>query len=188
MSPSRRLWLARLTGLAGLARLGPGLGLGLAAPPTSATSATATGPGNAAAQAPPLPAADAVRRGRALVFPRDHGAHLEQRIEWWYATGWLLPEGSGSGSGSGVGPVVVSGADPWAEAQDARRIGFQVTFFRSRTGLAEALPGRLAPRHLLFAHAALTEVGAARAKSRCRGAKRPGRASASPVRLRKNVT
>jgi predicted secreted hydrolase len=101
-----------------------------------------------------------VRRGRALVFPRDHGAHLLQRIEWWYATGWLLPEGSGPGPGSGAG--VGSGEDSWAEAQDTQRIGFQVTFFRSRTGLAEALPGRFAPRHLLFAHAALTEVRTAR--------------------------
>jgi predicted secreted hydrolase len=85
-----------------------------------------------------------VRRGRALAFPRDHGAHLAQRIEWWYATGWLLPESTD--------------ADAWAAAHDAGRIGFQVTFFRSRTSLAEALPGRLAPRHLLFAHAAITTL------------------------------
>ncbi|MCK7500985.1 MAG: hypothetical protein MZW92_70735 [Comamonadaceae bacterium] len=32
--------------------------------------------------------ADGVRRGRALDFPRDHGAHLGARTEWWYATGW----------------------------------------------------------------------------------------------------
>jgi predicted secreted hydrolase len=24
---------------------------------------------------------------RALVFPRDHGAHPELRTEWWYVTG-----------------------------------------------------------------------------------------------------
>jgi len=74
-----------------------------------------------------------VRRGRELRFPRDHGAHLASRIEWWYATGWLLPEGG------------------------TQALGFQVTFFRSSTGLAAELPGRLAPRHLLFAHAALTD-------------------------------
>jgi predicted secreted hydrolase len=74
-----------------------------------------------------------VRRGRALRFPRDHGAHLASRVEWWYATGWLLPEAS------------------------SQALGFQVTFFRSSTGLAADLPGRLAPRHLLFAHAALTD-------------------------------
>ncbi|MFT3821308.1 MAG: lipocalin-like domain-containing protein [Rubrivivax sp.] len=78
---------------------------------------------------------DAVRRGRVLRWPRDHGAHLGQRTEWWYATGWLgTPE--------------------------APSHGFQVTFFRSRTGLAEDLPGRLAPRQLLFAHAAVTDLGA----------------------------
>ncbi|MFY7856858.1 MAG: carotenoid 1,2-hydratase, partial [Rubrivivax sp.] len=30
-----------------------------------------------------------VRRGRTLVFPRDHGAHPETNIEWWYLTGFL---------------------------------------------------------------------------------------------------
>lgn len=80
---------------------------------------------------------DAVRPGRALVFPRDHGAHPAARVEWWYATGWL--------DGAAASPL-----------------GFQVTFFRSRTGLAETLPGRFAPRQLLFAHAALSDVGAQR--------------------------
>ena len=103
MNPQRRRWLA----------LGPML-LGM-------------GRGHGAAAAP------SVQRGRALVFPQDHGAHLEARTEWWYATGWLgRPE--------------------------APTLGFQVTFFRSRTGLAQDLPGRLAPRHLLFAHAAVTDL------------------------------
>ncbi len=81
--------------------------------------------------------ADAVQRGRALVFPRDHGAHPDASIEWWYATGWLGGE-------------------------TAPSHGFQVTFFRSRTGLAQALPGRFAPRQMLFAHAALTDLKARR--------------------------
>ncbi len=80
---------------------------------------------------------DAVRRGRVLQFPRDHGAHLGAAIEWWYLTGDL-------------------------RAADARRFGFQVTFFRSRTGLAQHLDSRFAPRHLLFAHAALTDLNAMR--------------------------
>ena len=79
----------------------------------------------------------AVQRNRALVFPRDHGAHPETRIEWWYLTGWL-------------------------GRFEAPRAGFQVTFFRIRTGLADDLPGRFAPRQLLFAHAALTDLGAGR--------------------------
>ncbi len=77
---------------------------------------------------------DRVRDGRPLRFPRDHGAHLGARIEWWYATGWL--------------------------DAPAAPIGFQITFFRHRTGLAEALPGRFAPRQLLFAHAAVSDIGA----------------------------
>ena len=78
---------------------------------------------------------DPVRRGRGLQFPRDHGAHLGAAIEWWYQTGELQADGSA-------------------------RYGFQLTFFRSRTGLAEALDSRFAPRHLLFAHAALSDLGA----------------------------
>jgi len=80
---------------------------------------------------------DAVREGRVLIWPRDHGAHPSARNEWWYATGWLD----------------VAGAAP---------IGFQITFFRHRTGLAASLPGRFAPRQLLFAHAALSDVAAGR--------------------------
>ena len=80
---------------------------------------------------------DAVRRGRVLRFPRDHGAHLSAAIEWWYVTGELRAEGGA-------------------------RYGFQITFFRSRTGLAEALDSRFAARQLLFAHAALTDLAARR--------------------------
>ncbi|MBS1177070.1 MAG: hypothetical protein H6R06_1482 [Proteobacteria bacterium] len=78
---------------------------------------------------------DPVRRGRPLRFPRDHGAHLGAAIEWWYITGDLREPGG-------------------------RRHGFQITFFRSRTGLAADLDSRFAARHLLFAHAALTDLGA----------------------------
>lgn len=85
-------------------------------------------------------AEDRITRGRALVFPRDHGAHPGARIEWWYATGWLQGDGGAL-------------------------LGFQLTFFRSRTALADDLRGRqsrFAPRQLLFAHAALTDVAAGR--------------------------
>ena len=73
---------------------------------------------------------DAVAAGLPLVFPRDYGAHPGFRTEWWYLTGWLAREG-------------------------APACGFQVTFFRSRTGHADANPSRFAPKQLLFAHAAL---------------------------------
>ena len=80
-----------------------------------------------------------VQRGRVLAFPVDHGAHLDARTEWWYATGWLSAPGA-----------VASMAQPTH--------GFQVTFFRSRTGLAQGNASRFAARHLLFAHAALTSL------------------------------
>ena len=74
-----------------------------------------------------------VLQPRPLRFPRDHGTHNATRTEWWYLTG---------------------------HAQDAagRAFGFQVTFFRSRVDAAQSLPGRLAARQLLFAHAAITDV------------------------------
>ena len=75
----------------------------------------------------------AVERGRALAFPRDHGAHPTFRTEWWYITGWV---------------------------NDAARndLGIQVTFFRNRPLLQEANPSPFAPRQLLFAHAALADA------------------------------
>ena len=66
--------------------------------------------------------------GRGLVFPRDHGAHPDYRIEWWYITGWL------------EGPL-----------------GFQVTFFRARPEEQSDNPSRFNPRQVLFAHAALAD-------------------------------
>jgi predicted secreted hydrolase len=88
--------------------------------------------GMAACAAGPV-AAQGIRRGQVLSFPRDHGAHLEARTEWWYVTGWL---------GKPAAPTH----------------GFQVTFFRSRTGLAEGNRSRFAARQLLFAHAAITQL------------------------------
>lgn len=118
-----------------------------------------------------------VRPGVHLTFPRDHGAHPGFRTEWWYATGSL-------------------------RTQDGQALGFQLTFFRTRTDVADGdeahaevaqgqglgqvhaqmpmqtqegrrqgqgqgqsggagqPPGRFAPRQLLLAHAALTDVAA----------------------------
>ncbi len=74
-----------------------------------------------------------VLRGLALQFPRDHGAHPDFRTEWWYVTGALdLPR---------------------------KDIGFQLTFFRVRTGFAEALVSPIAASQILFAHAAVTLPG-----------------------------
>lgn len=73
-----------------------------------------------------------VTPGRVLVFPQDHGAHPAFRTEWWYVTGWLEDE------------------------QGVER-GFQITFFRRRTGIGEDNPSRFAPRQILIAHAALAD-------------------------------
>jgi predicted secreted hydrolase len=83
--------------------------------------------------APQVRAEGALPR-RALAFPADHGSHPDTRTEWWYLTGWLRDEGS-------------------------QLLGFQITFFRSRVDAAQALRSRLAARQLLFAHAALSDIG-----------------------------
>jgi predicted secreted hydrolase len=69
---------------------------------------------------------------RALGFPRDFGAHPDFRTEWWYITGWLT-DGAG------------------------RERGFQLTFFRSATGIGAENPSRFAPRQLILAHVALAD-------------------------------
>jgi len=98
---------------------------------------------------------DRVRRGRALHFPRDHGAHLGARTEWWYLTGWL---------GTPAAPTH----------------GLQLTFFRSATGLAADSTSRFAARQVLFAHAALTDLAAGRHRHVQRIARWSGRADAQP--------
>lgn len=74
----------------------------------------------------------AVERGTALAFPRDHGSHPQFRTEWWYITGWLHDAAG-------------------------REYGVQVTFFRTRPGVAEESASRFAPLQLLFAHAAIAD-------------------------------
>jgi predicted secreted hydrolase len=72
--------------------------------------------------------------GVELQFPRDEGSHPDYRLEWWYVTGWL--------------------EDVDGESQPR---GFQVTFFRVRTGLGEGNPSAFAARQVLFAHAAMAD-------------------------------
>ncbi|MBI1354623.1 MAG: carotenoid 1,2-hydratase [Acidobacteria bacterium] len=54
----------------------------------------------------PLAAFEPARPGREYRFPRDHFAHPELQIEWWYYTGNL-------------------------QTTEGRRFGFELTFFRS---------------------------------------------------------
>ena len=70
--------------------------------------------------------------GRQLAFPRDFGAHPSFRTEWWYATGWLT-------------------------TADGKQLGYQVTFFRSRTDTDDANPSKFAPKQLVIGHAALSD-------------------------------
>jgi len=73
-----------------------------------------------------------VTPGRAMTFPRDYGAHPDFRTEWWYVTGWL-------------------------KRSDGKPLGFQVTFFRSRTEHDTANPSAFAPHQLVIGHAALSD-------------------------------
>ncbi|MCP4204620.1 MAG: carotenoid 1,2-hydratase [bacterium] len=78
---------------------------------------------------------------RTLLFPEDHGPHPEYRTEWWYWIGNL-------------------------EAEDGRRFGYQLTFFRS--ALAPPAPddessessatSDWATRQLYMAHLAVADV------------------------------
>ncbi len=75
----------------------------------------------------------------SVAFPRDHGAHLDVRTEWWYLTGEV-------------------------EAADGAQFGWQVTIFRQ--GLDPSAPGphasSLRARHALAAHVALVDVKSGR--------------------------
>lgn len=68
---------------------------------------------------------------RALVFPQDFGAHPDFRTEWWYLTGWL--------------------------GDRAKPLGFQLTFFRTRTDVDPANPSAFAAHQLVIAHAAIAD-------------------------------
>lgn len=78
------------------------------------------------------PAFAPVTPGRGMQFPLDHGAHPDFRTEWWYVTGWL-------------------------KTSDGKPLGFQVTFFRSRTEHDSANPSAFAPHQLVIGHAALSD-------------------------------
>ena len=74
----------------------------------------------------------AVTPDRVLKFPEDYGSHPDFRTEWWYVTGWLTTKAGES-------------------------LGFQITFFRTKPGIAEANPSSFAPQQLLIAHCALSD-------------------------------
>jgi predicted secreted hydrolase len=71
--------------------------------------------------------------GRPIVLPADHASHPEYKLEWWYYTGNL-------------------------DAEDGRRFGYQVTFFRIGIRENPANRSRWAVRDLYMTHVALTDV------------------------------
>jgi predicted secreted hydrolase len=70
-----------------------------------------------------------------LEFPRDHGAHLAYRTEWWYLTG------------------IANGAN-------GASYGFQITFFRRGLDSAPLSPGasHMRARQVLAAHLAIADI------------------------------
>ena len=120
-----------------------------ASAPGSVPSVPAPGSAGAAATRALMatPTSDAAPLGvshRALRFPADHGAHPDTHVEWWYVTGWLHAGARSAASDAGAPPD----------------FGFQVTFFRTRTDLAETSASRFAARQLVFAHVALVDLAA----------------------------
>ncbi len=92
--------------------------------------------------------------GVPLSLPQDHGAHPAYRTEWWYVTGWLRDDGG-------------------------RERGFQITFFRVRTGIGEAADGRFSPAQLVFAHAAIADPATGQLRHDQRSARASGRLAGS---------
>ncbi|CAN5494519.1 lipocalin-like domain-containing protein [soil metagenome] len=115
---------------------------------TAALAWAATGDAVLAQHVPAVAVAQATKPAKAprieprpLHFPADFGSHPEHQTEWWYLTGWVQVAGA-------------PGATP-------RTFGFQVTFFRSRTGF-DAPGSRFSPQQLVFAHTALSDLSAGR--------------------------
>jgi predicted secreted hydrolase len=77
--------------------------------------------------------------GYPIRFPADEGSHPGFRTEWWYITGWLRRTS---------GPA----------NRQSHPIGFQITFFRARLDVDERNPSAFAPRQIIIAHAALSDV------------------------------
>ena len=70
--------------------------------------------------------------GYQFSFPRDHAAHPDFKIEWWYYTGNVT-------------------------AANGRRFGYQVTFFRVGIDHAPANPSKWAVRDLYMTHLAVSD-------------------------------
>ena len=130
-----------------------------AAPSASTSRSTAQGEPQLSGQTAPIDATQPASADpppalgvthRALRFPADHAAHPDTHVEWWYVTGWLRTASGADASEAGAASHI----------DKPPEFGFQVTFFRTRTGLGEQSASRFAARQLVFAHVALTDLGA----------------------------
>lgn len=74
---------------------------------------------------------------RPFVFPADHAAHEDYRIEWWYYTGNV-------------------------KTDDGRWFGYQVTFFRNGVVHTPTCTSRWAIRDLYVAHFAISDIASER--------------------------
>ncbi len=102
------------------------IGLVLASAPPAAQSAERDAEGWKTVAAP-----------RRFDFPRDHAAHEDYRLEWWYYTGNLA-------------------------AGDGRPFGFELTFFRAGVDREPVNPSRWAVRDLYIAHFAISDISRGR--------------------------
>jgi predicted secreted hydrolase len=128
VSTTRRKWLARLTQLASATTL-----LNHKIP-----SAIAADLARDLTDAIKVDSFAPVLDNVALTFPLDHGSHPDFRTEWWYITGWLDRENIGT-----------------SKQNDNNTCGFQITFFRNKTGYPQSNPSQFSPTQILSAHFAL---------------------------------
>ena len=73
--------------------------------------------------------------GYEFAFPRDHGTHEEYKTEWWYYTGHLT-------------------------ADDGKRYGFELVFFRVGVSRDAPLTTSWALRNISLAHFAISDIQA----------------------------
>jgi predicted secreted hydrolase len=71
--------------------------------------------------------------GYIYSFPKDHGAHPEFKLEWWYYTGSV-------------------------RSSDGREFGYELTFFRSGVDHTYENPSMWRVRDLYMAHFAITDI------------------------------
>lgn len=115
------------------------------------------------AAVPALPAAEPdwqpAQPGYRYAFPRDHGQHPEQKIEWWYFTGNLATE-------------------------QGRRFGYQLTFFRIGVVPKPETASPWALRDVWMAHLAVSDLdGGGYHPADRLNRDGPGLAGATPARV-----